>query len=175
MKDIRLKLLSELMKNSKTSDRELAVRLGVSQPTVSRIRAKLEKEGLINEYTLIPDFRRLGFEIMSVTLLKLKKELTEEEIQKMWKFADEYTRKKNPFAFLMIAGGRGLGYSRVIVSLHRDYGDFVRFVRATRDAPLVDLGAFDSFMISLSEKHYQPFTFSIIADYLLTMKEKTTD
>jgi len=173
VKDIRLKLLSELMKNSKTSDRELAVRLGVSQPTISRIRAKLEKEGLIKEYTMIPDFRKLGFEIMTVTLLKLKRELTEEEIQKMWKFTDEYIKKRNPFAFLMAAGGHGLGYSRVIISLHRDYADFMRFVRATRDAPLVDLGAFDSFMISLSEKHYQPFTFSLVANYLLTMKEKT--
>jgi len=173
MKDIRMKLLSELMKNSKASDRELAVKLGVSQPTVSRIRAKLEKEGYIKEYTFIPDFRKLGFEIAAVTLVKLKRELTEEELSKIWKFADGFV-KKNPFAYVMAAEGSGLGYNRVVISLHENYTDFVRFVKATREVPFADLGAFDTFMISLASKHYQPLTFSILADYLLKMKTKTT-
>jgi len=174
VKDIRLKLLSELMKNSKTSDRELAVKLGVSQPTVSRIRAKLEKEGYIKEYTLVPDFRKLGFEIMAVTLVKLKRQLTEEELDKIWKFSEGFL-KKNPFAYMMAADGNGLGYDRVVISLHKDYADFVRFVKATREVPFAELGAFDSFMISLASKHYQPLTFSIVANYLLTLKEKTTN
>jgi len=172
MKDIGLKLLAELMKNSKTSDRELATKLGVSQPTVSRIRAKLEKEGYIKEYTLVPDFRKLGFEIMAVTLVKLKRELKEEETGKIWKYAEELL-KKSPFAYMMAMDGNGLGYSRVVVSLHENYSDFVRFVKATREVPFAELAAFDSFMISLSSKHYQPLTFSIVARYLLAMKEKT--
>ena len=173
MKDIRLKLLSELIKNSKTSDRELALRLGVSQPTVSRIRAKLEKEGYIKEYTMIPDFGKLGFEIMTITLVKLKRELTKEELDRIWKFAEGFT-KKNPFSYMMAANGNGLGYNRVIIALHEDYADFVRFVRATREVPFAELGAFDSFMISLSDDHYQPLTFSIVAKYLLAMKDKAT-
>jgi len=173
MKDIKLKLLSELMKNSKSSDRELAVKLGVSQPTVSRVRARLEKEGYIKEYTFIPDFRRLGFEIAAVTLVKLKRELTEEELGKIWKFANGY-QKENPFAYVMVAAGSGLGYNGVVISLHQNYSDFVRFVKATREVPLAEVGAFDTFMISLSSKHYQPLTFSILANYLLTMKEKAT-
>jgi Mn-dependent DtxR family transcriptional regulator len=36
------------MKDSKRSDRELAKLFHVSQPTVTRIRAKLEKTGYIN-------------------------------------------------------------------------------------------------------------------------------
>ena len=173
MKDIRLKLLAELMKNSKTSDRELAGKLRVSQPTVSRVRARLEKEGYIKEYTLIPDFRKLGFEIMAVTLVKLKRELTEEELAKIWKFAEGFT-KENPFAYMMAMEGNGLGYDRIVMSLHEDYADFVRFVRATKEVPLAELAAFDSFMISLSSRHYQPLTLSIVADYLLVMKEKNT-
>jgi len=173
MKDIKLKLLSELMKNSKASDRELAVKLKVSQPTVSRVRARLEKEGYIKEYTFIPDFSKLGFEIAAVTLVKLKKELTDEELRKIWKFANGFV-KENPFAYLMAADGIGLGYNRVVISLHENYADFARFVRATREVPFAELGAFDTFMISLSSKHYQPLTFSILANYLLTMKEKAT-
>jgi DNA-binding Lrp family transcriptional regulator len=40
VKDVDLKLLSELMKNSRRIDRELAKIIGVSQPTVS---AELEQ------------------------------------------------------------------------------------------------------------------------------------
>jgi Lrp/AsnC family transcriptional regulator, regulator for asnA, asnC and gidA len=174
MKDIGLKLLAELMKNSKTSDRELATKLGVSQPTVSRIRAKLEKEGYIKEYTLIPDFQKLGFEIMAVTLVKLKRELKKGELEKIWEFADELL-EKSPFAYVMALDGYGLGYNRVVISLHENYSDFVRFVKATREVPYAELAAFDSFIISLSSKHYQPMTFSIIAKYLLAMKKKTID
>ena len=40
------KLLLELVKNSKRSDRDLAKALDVSQPTVTRMRKKLEKEAV---------------------------------------------------------------------------------------------------------------------------------
>ena len=41
IKEIELKVLSELMKNSSRSDRELAKAIGSSQPTVSRTRKKI--------------------------------------------------------------------------------------------------------------------------------------
>jgi DNA-binding Lrp family transcriptional regulator len=172
MKDITLKLLSELMKNSKRSDRELAAKLGVSQATVSRMRAKLEKDGIIREYTLIPDFYKLGFEIMALTLVKMKKALSEEETVRMRKFADEFL-KKNPFAVVMAVQGSGLGYDNIVVSLHENYDAFSRFAQATKQVPLAEIADFQSFLVSLSAKHYQPFTLSTVANYLLTMKEKT--
>jgi DNA-binding Lrp family transcriptional regulator len=58
MKDIERRLISELMKNSRRSDRELAKALGTSQPTITRTRGKLEREGIIKEYTMIPDFTK---------------------------------------------------------------------------------------------------------------------
>jgi DNA-binding Lrp family transcriptional regulator len=72
MKNIELRLISELMKNSRRSDRELAKALGVSQPTVSRTIKRLEEEGYIKEYTMIPDFSKLGYEIMGITSLNVE-------------------------------------------------------------------------------------------------------
>ena len=42
-------------------NRELARSPGVSQPTVSRIIKKLESKGIIKEYTMLPDFQKLGY------------------------------------------------------------------------------------------------------------------
>jgi len=42
-KELPQKLLRELLKNSKRSDRDLAKILKVSQPTITRTRHKLEK------------------------------------------------------------------------------------------------------------------------------------
>jgi Lrp/AsnC family transcriptional regulator for asnA, asnC and gidA len=72
LKDAELRVISELMKNSRRSDRELAKTLGISQPTVSRLIGRLEKEGVIKEYTMIPDFCKLGFNLMAVVMFKLK-------------------------------------------------------------------------------------------------------
>jgi len=66
MKDVELRLVCELIRNCRKSDRELAKAIGVSQPTVSRIRTRLEREGVI-EYTGIPDLKKLGFELVSIT------------------------------------------------------------------------------------------------------------
>ena len=56
---ITTSLLLELLKNSNRSDRELAKVLGVSQPTVSRIKKQLVTEGTMKEFSVIPDFVKL--------------------------------------------------------------------------------------------------------------------
>jgi DNA-binding Lrp family transcriptional regulator len=66
-KDIDFKIISELLKNSKLSDRSLAQKLGVSQPTVSRRRMMLEKTAIEN-YTLVPKWDKLGYEILAISL-----------------------------------------------------------------------------------------------------------
>jgi DNA-binding Lrp family transcriptional regulator len=79
VKNNELRLVSELVRNSRKSDRELARIVGVSQPTVTRMRTRLEKEGIIREYTMLPDFTRLGYELLVFTFLKYEKPLNEEQ------------------------------------------------------------------------------------------------
>ena len=67
-----MNLLLELLKDSKRSDRELAKVLGLSQPTVSRMRSRLVKEGVIKGFTVVPDFTKIGYEIMAITAIKMK-------------------------------------------------------------------------------------------------------
>src|SRR4030066_1542772 len=77
LKEIELRVIAELMKNSRRSDRELAKALHTSQPAVSRAIKRLEKEGIIKEYTMIPDFAKLGYKIMGITQMKVKEESEE--------------------------------------------------------------------------------------------------
>jgi DNA-binding Lrp family transcriptional regulator len=44
LKAVELRLISELMKNSQRSDRELAKAIGVSQPTISRVKKSWKKK-----------------------------------------------------------------------------------------------------------------------------------
>ena len=72
MKKRMINLLLELLKDSKRSHREIAKVLGISQPTVTKMRQKLVKEGAIQEFTIIPDFARMGYEIMAISCIRTK-------------------------------------------------------------------------------------------------------
>jgi DNA-binding Lrp family transcriptional regulator len=164
-----LKLIAELMRNSKKSDRELAKKLGVSQPTVTRTRTRLEKEGYIKEYTLIPDFRKLGFEIMALTLIKLKREPTEEESKKLKEFGTEY-EKRSPFALALAVSGMGAGYNRATLSFHENYSSLMKFINDSRQTPWTEFYDYDTFIIGLDDDHFRFLTFSTVAKYLSMMK-----
>jgi DNA-binding Lrp family transcriptional regulator len=145
MKEMSWKVLSQLLKNSRISDRELARNVGISQPTASRTRNKLEKEGYIREYTLLPNFEKIGYQLMAVTLAKAKVTLTPE--------AQEKARKlilTNP-EVIFVASAEGMGKNGIMLSLHRSYTDYVRFMTNLRlesnhlmdevETMLVDLGS----------------------------------
>jgi DNA-binding Lrp family transcriptional regulator len=172
VKDTELKIVCALMKNGKKSDRELAKDVGVSQPTVTRTRKRLEKEGVIKEYTIIPDFRKLGFEIAAVTLVKFVRELSAKEYDELRKVSRGYEKERSG-AFLMAMNGMGLGYNRVFISFHKNYASYVKDMNDMGAIPYVDQRHLDSFMISLvDEKHFQPLTLSVIANYLLKTKDE---
>jgi len=174
MKDVELRLISELMKNGRKSDRELAKAIGVSQPTVTRTRSRLEKEGIIKEYTMIPDFGKLGFEIACISLIRFTKELTEEEFKELRRYSKDL-EMKNPGAVLMAMNGMGLGFNRVFISFYRNYSSYIKDMNLIKSIPNVDAAHVESFIISLGDKfHFQPITFSVIANYLLKTKEERT-
>jgi DNA-binding Lrp family transcriptional regulator len=170
MKDIELRLISELMKNSRRSDRELAKVLGVSQPTVSRTLKKLEKEGVIKEYTMIPDFTKLGFEIMSIDFAKLKESFSEEKLKEIRKQVRQ-TLLKEPESAIVGMTGIGCNADRVIVAFHEDYSTYTEALKKIKQHPLVEVEEIKSFLIDLNDRsQYLPLTFSSLADYIIYKK-----
>jgi len=172
MREIEWKVLSELMRNAKLSDRDVARKIGSSQPTVTRARRKLEKEGYIREYTVIPNFRKLGYEILAVTLFKYKKRFDAEKIRKAKKILGE-SFKEGPFEIIMAERGLGGGYNAIMMSIHRNYESFMELMSWAQQFYDLELDEFESFLVNLAgEVRYQPLTFSFLAKHLLTIKEK---
>lgn len=170
LKETEWKLIRELMKNCRRSDRELAGDISSSQPTVSRTRQRLEKKGYIREYAMIPDFGKLGFDIMAFTFIRYKREMTKDEYREVKETAKEY-EQKFPKPFIMALRGMGLGFDRVIVTFHEDYSGYVQMMNLLRQLPFAAVTDAQSFLVSLNEtEHYQPFTFSKMAEYLLAKK-----
>jgi len=166
LKETEYKLISELMKNSRRSDRELAKAVGVSQPTVSRTIKKLEDEGYIQEYTMIPNFQKLGFQIMSIIFTKMKEEIGPDFIEEVRSKVRE-NEKRNPSPALMAMSGMGFDSDRVLVLLCEDYSTYSRYISMLREYPLIDIEDIRSFMIDLSDKsQFRSLTLSWIAAYL---------
>jgi len=122
-KKIALKLLFELVKNSKRSDRELAKILGVSQPTITRMRQKLEKK-TIKEYTAIPDWVELGYELMAFTFFSMIVPLSER--QEGIRRAKDWVMKYPNVIFA--SSGDGMGKNGVCISFHKNYTSFAGFI-----------------------------------------------
>jgi DNA-binding Lrp family transcriptional regulator len=126
LKPLDYKLLFELMKNAKRSDRQLAKLLRVSQPTVSRRRAFIEKE-LIDGYTAVPKWKKLGYEILAITLIKTKSSLaSKEKYAAVRKRGLEWLMKQPNI--IMSGGCRGMGVSAFMISVHKSYSDYDEFM-----------------------------------------------
>ena len=172
MKNVEIRLIAELVKNSRRSDRELAKVLGASQPTVTRVRRRLEKEGYLREYTVIPDFNKVGFQLAAFILVRMKTNLSAEEVEKARQISMKDMIEKAPDEIVLFERGMGGGYDGIIISFHKNYSDYSKIIERIREYPFVDASATLSFLIDLNDKiHYRYFTFSTLAKYLLTMQK----
>jgi len=137
-------LLRELLKNSRRSDRELAKVLKVSQPTITRMRTKLLNEGVIKEFTVIPDFAKMGYEIMAISCVKKKTSITmPSEKGLKW--------MKNNSNIIFAAAAEGMGKNGVIISLHKNFANFSKFVSESRQYWGEEIEDYDTILISLQE------------------------
>jgi DNA-binding Lrp family transcriptional regulator len=152
MKKKMMSLLLEYLRGSKRSDRELAKVLGISQPTVTRTRQRLEKEGVIKEFTVIPDFVEMGYEIMAISCFRSK---VMEELEKA-----TMARPNTIFA----SSGQGMGKNAVMISLHKNYTDFSKFLRDLRLECGDNLQEYDTMLISLKEKAVKPLSLAYLAE-----------
>ena len=158
MKRIDRKLLSELLKDSKRSDRELAKVLGVSQPTITRRRSRLVEEGIIQEFTVIPDFARLGYEIMAITLGSYRVTRTPELLERGQKWVTEHP------SVIFASQAHGMGRDAVMISMHKNYTDYSRFMADLRSTFGDSIKDSDTMIVSLKEFIAKPLSLRYLAE-----------
>ena len=157
-----LRLVSEMLKNSKKSDRELAGILGVSQPTVSRTRARIEKE-YIKTYTIIPDFQKLGYQIMAFIIAKIRPPSQSQLAEKLIDQSKKWIAKRPNVIF---AGkGEGFGKDMLILSFHKNYSEYSEFIRSLTITWGSLLDNLESFLVSVGSKNnLRDFNLKYLAD-----------
>ena len=143
MKKRMLRLLFELMKNAKRSDREIAKIIGVSQPTITRMRQRLEKKAIV-DYTVIPDWTELGFEIMAMTLVKAKGSVKVTETAKKWAMDNANV--------VFAANGEGFGMDFSVLSFHRNYSGYSKFVDDLKTQLADNLQDVQSFLMATDKE-----------------------
>jgi len=170
LKEVELRLVAELMKNSRRSDRELAKALKVSQPTVSRMIKKLEKEGVIQEYTMIPNFSKLGYEIMGASFVKFGD--STEVSGELKKHTADF-EQRHPHAGLIAVSGTGFGKDRMFIVLYEDYAAYSKAMQLTKQLPYVNVDTLDSFLVNLTDKdQYRVLSMAAISKHVLSQAEK---
>lgn len=172
MKEFERKLLSELLKNSRRSDRELAKAIGTSQPTTTRLRTKLEKEGYIKEYTVIPRFSKIGYHILAFSFLKVETPITDKELEKLKNIIPEKLAEK-PSGIVLVKPCMGGPFDTVMVSFHQDYASFDNFRVALKNNTVINIIDLIVFLVNLDEENqFLPLTLSLLANEVLALKNR---
>ena len=150
-----MKLLLELLKDSKRSDMEIAKSMGVSQPTISRMRQRLTDEGIIQEFTVIPDFVKVGFQIMVISSFKYKVAKDIEGLKKLM-------MARPNVIFSSIA--EGMGKNGIIISFHKSYPEFSKFISNLRAEGKDMIDDLDSMLVSLENQIVKPLSLKYLAE-----------
>jgi len=158
-KELAQQLLRELLKNSKRSDRELAKVLKVSQPTITRTRHKLEKSGMIQEYTIVPDFRKMGFEILAINFARIRPEILAPEIRKR---ASEFIAKFPSTIFA--SAGQGMGMNAVDIAFYKNFSEYHNRVNLMRTEWKDVVEDIQSFIVPIGEGEFKSFSLTYLKD-----------
>ncbi len=109
------RLLFEYLKDSNRSDKQMVKVMGVSQPTIARMKRRLVEDGLVEHFSVIPNFSKIGYEIMAFSCVKFKPEKLAEIEEK----AKEWAQRNHEIIFTSRA--EGMGMHAVTISLHKNY------------------------------------------------------
>src|SRR3989344_43991 len=116
-------VLMALLHASNSSDREIGQKLNLSQPTVTRIRNRLERQGIILQYSVLPSMSTVGLSIMIFTLVRI----SNFEIRpKIFEWI-----KANP-KIVFATEGEGIKENLLMISLHPGFSYYQQFLNDFR-------------------------------------------
>jgi DNA-binding Lrp family transcriptional regulator len=159
MKNKRMaNILCELIKNSNRSDHQIAKVIGISQPTVTRLRNQLEKEGYIQEYTIIPNLAKMGYAILAIFCIKYKAHK-----QNLVKEAGEEAAMKHS-STVFSSRAQGMGKNAISISLFKNYREYAEYINklSSKWDELVEEWA--SMLVDLKGPILKPFSLRYLVE-----------
>jgi len=166
IKKTDLKLLFEFVKDCKRSDRKIAKIVGVSQPTITRKRAKLVEAGLIKQFTAIPSLDKIGYEIAALTFTNMRTSNSEDP-KNLRDKQQEWAEKHDEIVFA--SAGSGMEMNGVIVSVHKNYTDYQKLLTELRTDWAEHIENTRSFICSLRNKE------TVTKDFSFASLKKTVE
>jgi hypothetical protein len=126
---------------------------------------------------MIPDFSKLGFELMSIVTTKENELLREDETVEAWKKAREIA-KNAPQPFLFVLSTKASGADTTAFALHENYSEYATYLKGFKANPLVSIDSVKGFIAMTNLKdHFVPLTLSEVANFIkrrgLTNRTKT--
>lgn len=151
-------LLLEYLKDSSRSDRELAKILGVSQPTVSRMRAKLLEDEIIDHFSAIPNLAKMGYELLAISFVKfdLSNISSIENQTKYW--------VQRHHEIIFSARCEGMGMDAVTLSLHKSYADYKQFFSQNKFQGKGFVSDVHFVLVDIKSGIAKPFSFKYLAE-----------
>jgi DNA-binding Lrp family transcriptional regulator len=157
-KDRLMSLLLEYLKDSNRTDRQMAKILGVSQPTVFRMRNKLLKEGLVKHFSAIPDLAKMGYEIMVFSFVKFNMEQVMEIEEKTKEWVQSHPE------IIFSSRAEGMGMDAVTVSLHKNYAEFMNFLMENKNVGRHLMAEVNYILVDLRGNVTKPLSFEYLAE-----------
>jgi len=152
-KKILFQLLLEYLKDSDRSDSKVAKELGVSQATVSRLKGKLLKEGYISHFSVIPNFAKIGYEILAFSFVKFNMD----QVTEIEDRSEDWAMSHPEIVFT--ARADGLGADAITISLHKDYAAYKDFFAENRNLFGKMMADVSFILVDLKGPIAKPFSF----------------
>lgn len=118
------RVLFALMALGGKSDRTIAKILGISNTTLSRKRRKLEQEGYIKEYTIIPDLHKMSLDVIVFSFAS-----TTDVVAPVQSKEAQELAHKHPEILCLIEDQGLEGTNWLAISVHKNYDGYLELCR----------------------------------------------
>ncbi len=116
--DKDLVIINMLKENARTPYSEIARKLGISEVAVMKRVKKLENSGVIRKYTVIVDYKKLGYNMVSITGLEVKPEYLFSAVEEL--------KRKEYVVFLALTSGDHSIIAKIIARDHQELSQLHR-------------------------------------------------
>jgi len=105
---------------------------------------------------MIPDFAKVGYDLLTVTLVKHRKNLASEQLEAEAKKGLERAEAGESPEMVMVETGMGLGYDAIIIAYEKDYSSYSKLIERIRTFEHLQATETQTFIFQLERQDSLP-------------------